>query len=246
MARTKSRRTRAARARSIPGFPDLHAVWRATARPELVGALLVVVAVAAIAYLVPPLARLLPEARDRIVEALGLHAFTAAVIVAALGLVLAARRQHWLVRHRRHLAGFAATLVFVAGILGRWYPASRVGGVDLGVHSAGGDAARLLSAGVAGPLVWTAAFFAAFALLWPRTAARLVRATPGRVAYALAWLWALGLHRAAWRGIRAGARGAGRAIASRNSARPHAATFDEEIAAIVAAQTGAPPAGAPV
>ena len=236
MARTKTRRPRATRARSVRGFPDLHTFWRAMTRPELVGTLLVVVAVAAIAYLVPPLARLLPEARDRSVEALGLHAFTTAVIVAAIGLVLAARRQHWLVRHRRHLAGLAAALVFLAGILGRWYPITRVGGVDLSVHSAGGDAARLLTTGGVGPLVWIAAFLAAFALLWPRTTARLARATPGRVGYALAWLWALGLHRSLGRGLLAGGRGAGRLIARSRGEREHRPTIEDEIEAMLAGQ----------
>ena len=130
MARSKPRRQRASSARHVPSVPDISSVWRVIARPELIGALLVVVAFAAIAYLVPPLAQLLPESRDRLVEALGIHAFTAALALAALGALIALRRVHWLWLHRRHVAGITMALVFVAGVLGRWHPHAQVGGAE--------------------------------------------------------------------------------------------------------------------
>ncbi len=248
MARTKTRRARATRARRLPQIPDITTAWRAVARPELVGALLVVIAVAAIAYLVPPLTRVLPDARDVIVQALGLHAFTAAVVVALVGLVMALRRVAWLTRPApaRRLAGALAFAIFVAGVLGRWYPQTSVGGVDLHVHSAGGDAGRLLADGVIGWTAWLASLVAAFSLLWPRTAARILRAAPGHIGYAVAWLWALGLHRAAGRGIRRGAVALRRAVA-REERRGAALAVDlgEPMAAAAArTATAAPVAGA--
>ena len=183
MARTKARRTRrrSQRARFSPRLPRL-------IRPEIVGAALVVAAVALLPYLLP-LTSVLRSARDEVVGALGLHVFTALVLLMALGVLLAFRKGAWLRSRRRHLAGLALLLVFSAGLLSLWKPDTRVGGVDLAVASAGGDAGRLLTSGWLAGVGWLATLPLGFALLWPRTAQRLLRATPGEIARDGVWLW---------------------------------------------------------
>ncbi|MQA00548.1 MAG: DNA translocase FtsK [Dehalococcoidia bacterium] len=207
MARTRTRRRRTSRGSTTPPVPDILTVGRGLARPEVVGTLLVVIAAAAVPYLVPPLADLLRDARDGLVRTFGLHVFTLTALIATIGLLLALRRGQVLRDHRRHMVGLVALLGFAGGLLGRWRPDTEMGGVDLAVHSAGGDLGRLLSGGWVAAVIWLLLFAAGFGLLWPRTAAALVRATPGAVAAGAAWLWALGLHRAAWNGARNTVRG---------------------------------------
>ena len=182
MARAKTRR--ASRRTAASSFPRL----RRLIRPELLGTLLVVVAVATLPYLLP-LTAVLRSARDELVGALGLHVFSGVAAVAALGVVLALRKSEWLIRRRRHIAGAALLLLFSAGLLSLWRPDTRIGSVDLGETSAGGDLGRLLTGGWPLGLAWLATLPAAFALLWPRTAARLLRATPGEIARDGIWLW---------------------------------------------------------
>ena len=186
MARTKSRRSPArARARSararLPRPPRL-------LRPEVVGTALVVLAAAILPYLLP-LTSVLREARDGLVGTFGVHVFTIVTAVALLGVLLALRRVRWLRGHARHLAGLALLLVFTAGLLGLWRPSASVGAVDLGATSAGGDAGRWLTGGWLAATAWLLTLPAGFALLWPRTAARMLRATPGEAARDGAWLW---------------------------------------------------------
>ena len=204
MARTRPRRTRAPRssARAATAFPDILTLVRFLFRPELVGTLLVVLAAALLPRLLP-LAGVFDDARDGLVRTLGLHAFTLVVLIAAGGGLLALRRGAWLGRHRRHVLGVAALLLFSAGILGRWFPHSQVGAVDLATHSAGGDAGRRLLEGAPAAAVWAAALPLGFALLWPRTAAALLRATPLAVASAALGLRRLGMHRFLARAVRA-------------------------------------------
>ena len=190
MARAKTRR--ASRRTAASSFPRL----RRLIRPELLGTLLVVVAVATLPYLLP-LTAVLRSARDELVGALGLHVFSGVAAVAALGAVLALRKSEWLIRRRRHIAGAALLLLFSAGLLSLWRPETRVGSVDLGGTSAGGDLGRLLTGGWLLGLAWLATLPAAFALLWPRTAARLLRATPGEIARDGIWLWRHGPRQAA-------------------------------------------------
>ena len=204
MARTRSRRTRGQRssARSATPFPDILTVGRFLFRPELVGTLLVVLAAALLPRLLP-LAGVFDDARDGLVRTLGLHAFTLVLLTAAVGGLLALRRGAWLGRHRRHVLGVAALLLFSAGILGLWFPHSQVGAVDLAAHSAGGDAGRRLVEGAPAEAAWAAALPLGFALLWPRTAAALLRAIPLAVASAALGLRRLGMHRFLARAVRA-------------------------------------------
>ncbi|MDO9445288.1 MAG: hypothetical protein Q7K37_08215, partial [Dehalococcoidia bacterium] len=138
MARTRTRRSRAARS-AAPALPDISTVARGVLRPEVLGTVLVVLAVASIPYLVP-LTGVLGEFRDLLVQAFGLHVFTLIVLLAGAGVLLATKRADVLERHARHIAGMLALLVFLAGVLGLWHPATRVGGVDFAEVSAGGDA----------------------------------------------------------------------------------------------------------
>ncbi len=193
MARTRTRRTRAARS-AAPAIPDITTLARGVLRPEVVGTVLVVLAVASIPYLVP-LTGVIGEFRDLLVEALGLHVFTLIVLLAAAGILLVTRRMDVLAEHRRHIAGLLALLAFVAGILGFWQPDTRVGGVDFREVSAGGDAGRALHANAIAVVAWLALFALAFALLWPRTARAFVSNAPRATLDMLRWLWGLGLHR---------------------------------------------------
>src|SRR5690606_18851032 len=119
-------------------IPDILSVGRVIARPEVAGTILVVLAVAAVPYVIP-VTGVLGDLRDRLVETFGLHVFTLIVLIAGLGIVLALRRTAVLQRHARHLVGLLAALVFLAGIFGRWFPDATVGSVDFTSVSAVGN-----------------------------------------------------------------------------------------------------------
>jgi len=193
MARTRTRRSRAARS-AAPALPDISTVARGVLRPEVLGTILVVLAVASIPYLVP-LTGVVGEFRDLLVQAFGLHVFTLIVLLAGAGVLLATKRADLLGRHARHIAGMLALLVFLAGLLGLWQPATRVGGVDFAEVSAGGDAGRALTSNVYATLAWLGLLVAGFALLWPRTARAVATNAPRVLWETLRWLWDLGLHR---------------------------------------------------
>ena len=68
-------------------------------------------------------------------------------------------------------------------------PSASVGAVDLAVTSAGGDAGRWLTGGWLAATAWLLTLPAGFTLLWPHTAARALRATPGEAARDGVWIW---------------------------------------------------------
>ena len=195
MARTRTAR-RARGTRAAGGIPDITDAGRMLFRPEVVGTVFVVLAAAAVPSVIP-LTGVIGEARDSVISALGLHVFTTIALLAALGAVLALRRADLLRSHVRHLAGVALLLLFAAGLLGRWHPETRVGGVDLHEVSAGGSLGRLFTDGLWQTLGWLALAPSGYALLWPRTAWSIARATPPATWGTLKWLWALGLQRRA-------------------------------------------------
>jgi len=182
--------------------PDILSVGHVIARPEVAGTILVVLAVAAIPYVIP-VTGVLGDLRDRLVEGLGLHVFTLIVLIAGLGIVLALKRTEALKRHARHIVGLLAFLVFLAGIFGRWFPAATVGSVDFAVVSAGGDLGRTLNSSIWSGLAWAMTFPVAFTLLWPRTALQIGRNAPRWTWDTIQWLWDLGIHRAIGRGFAA-------------------------------------------
>jgi S-DNA-T family DNA segregation ATPase FtsK/SpoIIIE len=213
MARTKPRRSRGQRSRAgaAVSIPDILTVGRLLLRPQVLGTLLVVLAAAALPYLLP-LTGVIDDARDGIVRALGLHAFTLVVVIAAWGGLLALRRGGWIARHRRHVLGTAVAVVFSAGLLGRWYPDSQVGAVDLAASSAGGDAGRWLARDALITAGWAAMLPLGYALLWPRTTAALLRSAPFAAGRAAAWLWRLGAAQLIGRVARAPFRRGRRAV----------------------------------
>ena len=217
MARTRSRRTRASRSRrrAMRPLPDILTAARWILRPEVVGALLVVLAAAAVPYLLP-LVGVFGDARDALVRALGLHVFTLTALLAVAGVLVAFRRAGRVARHRRHLLGALSLLVFAAGALGGWRPAAEIGSVDLAETSAGG---QLGSAVLAWPwaVAWLAALPLGFALLWPHTSIVVLRASPGAARRSLRAAWRLGLHRRIARAARAA-----RALLRRRRATPPA------------------------
>ena len=203
MARAKSRRPRRTARGSAPFIADLVSLGRFVARPEVVGTALVVLAAAAIPYLLP-LTGVFGAARNVLVSLFGLHIFTVIGLLAGLGVLLALHREYLLRRHIRHVVGFATFLIFLGGLLGLWHPASHVGEVDLAQTSAGGLLGSMVTATWPRTLLWLAMLPASYALLWPRTALRLVCAVPPATWDTLVWLWRLGLHRHAGRGLRYG------------------------------------------
>ena len=200
MARAKSRRPRGAARGSTPVITDLVSLGRRVARPEVIGTALVVIAAAAIPYLLP-LTGVIGAGRDALVALFGLHVFTVIGLLAGLGVLLALHREYLLKRHRRHVAGFAILLVFLVGLFGLWHPATHVGDVDLAQTSAGGLLGGAITSTWWGTMIWLALLPAGYALLWPRTALRLARETPPATWRALKWLWSLGLHRHAGHGV---------------------------------------------
>ncbi|TAJ21203.1 MAG: DNA translocase FtsK, partial [Dehalococcoidia bacterium] len=200
MARTRATR-RARGTRAAGGVPDITDAGRLLLRPEVIGTVLVVLAAAAVPSVIP-LTGVIGEARDGIISALGLHVFTMIALLAALGAVLALRRADILRSHIRHIAGGALLLLFVAGLLARWHPETQVGGVDLHDVSAGGSLGRLFTGSAWQTLGWLVLAPLGYALLWPRTAWAIAKATPPTTWETLKWLWSLGLHRRAASGIR--------------------------------------------
>ena len=217
MARTSSRRSRASRSRrrGIRPLPDILTAARWLLRPEVVGALLIVLAAAAVPYLFP-LVGVLDDARDALVRAVGLHVFTLTVLLAASGVLVGLRRVDRVARHRRHLLGALSLLVFVAGALGSWRPAAEIGSVDLARISAGGEFG---SAVLGWPwiIAWLATLPLGFALLWPHSSIALLRAVPGAARRSLRAAWRLGLHHRVARAGRAAI-----ALLRRRSAAPPA------------------------
>lgn len=205
MARAKTRRPRARRARSKRQVPDILTVGRSLWRPEVIGTALVLAAAATIPYLIP-LTGIVGELRNSLVSTFGLHIFTLIALIGAMGLALALRRRFSWPNRRRHVTGLAAVLVFLTGLLGQWYPDTRVGDVSLLSVSAGGEVGRVLSTNgwtVAG---WLLMLPVAFALLWPRTAASFARELPRATWDVARWLWSLNLHHHAWRGVMSAVR----------------------------------------
>jgi len=196
MARTSRRR--APRRGSTTGFGGIGNFLR---RPELIGTLLVVLAAATVPYLLP-FAGVIADARDGVVQLLGLHVFSLVVVLASAGILIGFRWTAWVSRQRRHLIGGFAFLGVLAGLLGRWYPDRAVGDIDLAVHSAGGDVGRALASWPAGVAVWILLGFTGFALLWPKTAAAMLRGTPGAIGRSARWLWNQHLYRPLGRGLR--------------------------------------------
>ena len=197
MARTTRRRT----TRGSTAGSGFGSIGRFLVRPELIGTVLVVLAAAAVPFLLP-LAGVIADGRDELVRILGLHVFSLVVVLASSGILIAFRRTTWVSRHRRHLFGGLALLGVIAGLLGRWYPDRTVGDIDLTVHSAGGDLGRALASWPIGLAIWLLLGVAGFALLWPKTAASLLRSMPGVVGRSGRWLWAQQLYRPIGRGLR--------------------------------------------
>ena len=204
MARTKSRRNRALGASDTGSFPDVLTVARWLFRPELIGALLVVLAAATVPVLLP-LAGVIGDVRDAAVGALGVHVFTLTLALAASGVVIALRRGEWVRRHRRHVIGVASLVLFSAGALGGWHPDTHVGTADLAQRSAGGDLGAAL---LTRPLLFGSLLSLplGLVLLWPRTTLAAARATPAVAWRALRWGWGLNLHRSVPRALARGAR----------------------------------------
>src|SRR6186713_2170137 len=98
MARMKARPSRASKGARGSQVPDLFTVARWVLRPEVIGVLLLVAAAAVVPSLMP-VGGALPAVRDTLVQALGVHVFTAIVVAAIAGVALGLRRTAWLSSH---------------------------------------------------------------------------------------------------------------------------------------------------
>lgn len=220
MADTRSpRRGAAPRRRPDPrrprqrGTPDILTVGRLLTRPLVSGVVLLLLATGAFPGGIP-LPDTLLEVRAASVRALGLHGTTLALLIAGAAVLLllgdrgpGVRGLLW--RRRRHVLGASVMLAFSAGLLGLWRPELTLDGIQLATVSAGGALGRSFM-GWPSALGWLLTLPAGFALLWPRTSARLVRVTPRAGAGAARSVWRLRLDRHAWRGLCALGRGISR------------------------------------
>jgi S-DNA-T family DNA segregation ATPase FtsK/SpoIIIE len=227
----RSRSARRARDARDPFIPDLFTVGAFFLRPEIVGTLLVVAAAAAVPFLFP-LAGLFRDARDSVVQALGVHVFTMTLLLAVTGAFVAWRHTYLLLEHARHLSGAIVLLVFSAGVLGMWHPTTTVGTVDLAVHSAGGDVGAALSESAIATALWLATLPVGFALLWPLTTRRGLEALPGLLKWLVLATWDLivwlGPHRLLWRGVRQLSLALWRAMRPTRSAEANAEAVDDD------------------
>ena len=190
--------------------PDILSVGRLVVRPQVAGAVILVLAAVALPGVIALPGRLL-DARAEVLGVLGLHQATLALLAALASavLLLGARGPGLaglLWRRRRHVLGAAALLAFSWGLLGMWRPLLTLDGVDLEAASAGGAFGRSLTTWPR-LLPWLLTLPVGFALLWPRTATRLARRAPGAARAGARAVWRWRLDRRAWRGARSVAGG---------------------------------------
>ena len=185
--------------------PDILTVGRLLARPAAAGAAILLLAAVALPGLIALPGRL-AELRASALGLLGLHQATLALLAGGAGAVLLLGRRGpalggplW--RHRRHALGALLMLLFSWGLLGLWRAPFALDGVDLEAASAGGAFGRSLTTW---PhlLLWLLCPPLGFALLWPRTAARLARRAPGAARAAARSVWRWRLDRRAGRAVR--------------------------------------------
>ncbi len=206
MADTRKPRSGAARRPRQSTPPDILTVGRLVARPAVAGAVVLILAAAALPGVIALPAPLV-DLRAEALGVLGVHQATLALLAGIAGIVLLLGGRGpglggplW--RRRRHVLGALLMLLFSWGLLGMWRPLFTVDGVDLEAASAGGALGRSLTTWPR-QLPWLLCLPAGFALLWPRTATRLARRAPRAAAAAARSLWRWRLDRRAWRGVRA-------------------------------------------
>ncbi|MCJ7491090.1 MAG: DNA translocase FtsK [Dehalococcoidia bacterium] len=158
-------------------------------RWEALGVALVVTAMVAIPWLVP-VATGLSEARDGLVETLGVGVFLLIVLLGLFGwlIIRHAFIDAFYVYWRRWLVSlFCAG--FGMGFLGLFRPDWRLGGTTLSDVTAGGNWGHALVTSPPGILGWWSLALAAAAVIWPRGSLLLARQSP-RLAVVV-WRWRL-------------------------------------------------------
>ena len=158
-------------------------------RWEALGVALVVTAMVAIPWLVP-VATGLSEARDGLVETLGVGVFLLIVLLGLFGWLIIRHTfiDAFYVYWRRWLVSlFCAG--FGMGFLGLFRPDWRLGGTTLSDVTAGGNWGHALVASPPGILGWWSLALAAAAVIWPRGSLLLARQSP-RLAVVV-WRWRL-------------------------------------------------------
>lgn len=181
-------RPSAGKRRNGPSLPDQIIVW--LLRVETFGVAIVLVACLAIASLAGSSSPL-----DGLVKALGLHAMTAALALAGLGIVVWTRQIDLLGRYPRVLASSAPLVPFTAGLLGLFRPNWHLGANSLAQVTAGGEFGKALMGDPLGVILWLISGALVVVVAWPRAAVAALERTPGAVA--TVWEWRIPQHVAA-------------------------------------------------
>jgi len=181
------RRRSAGRARGGPSF--FSTLRSLIFRWEALGIALVVAAIVAVPWLVPVTTGL-SEARDTLVETLGVGIFFLILLMVLVGWLIIRRAlplafylywRRWLVS--LFIAGFGL------GLLGLFRPDWRLGGATLSDVSAGGNWGHALVAGPIGILGWLSLVLATAVVVWPRESLHLARRSPRLTI--VVWRWRL-------------------------------------------------------
>jgi len=128
-----------------------------------------------------------PSPLDGLVEVVGLHVLSLALIVAGVGALVWRRQLSLFLRYPRALASGALLLLVSAGVLGLVRPALALGGESLADVTAGGNTGHFLMSNLIGALVWVASGLVLVALAWPDGVRSAVGSTPGL--FAAVWGW---------------------------------------------------------
>jgi S-DNA-T family DNA segregation ATPase FtsK/SpoIIIE len=181
------RRRTAGRARGGPSF--FSTLRSLIFRWEALGVALVVGAVVAVPWLVP-VATGLSEARDALVETLGMGVFFLILLMILVGWLIIRRSlpEAFYAYWRRWLV-FAFIAGFGLGFLGLFRPDWRLGGTRLSDVTAGGNWGHALVAGPVAILGWLSLVLAAAVVVWPRESLQVARRSP-RLAVVV-WRWRL-------------------------------------------------------
>lgn len=157
-------------------------------RPEALGAVLIVIAAAALSWLVP-FAQTLPALRDDLVAFLGLHIFTVVGLVMFIGWLLIRHQLTATLRLWQRWLGWSLAALALAGVLALWRPDWQVGSVSLRTVTAGGGLGESFIASPGGILVWLVVALSAGFLLAPQAMLTGLRYLP--VIVRTVWNWHL-------------------------------------------------------
>jgi S-DNA-T family DNA segregation ATPase FtsK/SpoIIIE len=122
-----------------------------------------------------------------IVRSTGLLVFAFEAAFAGVGLLIWRRDLMLPLSYPRFLFAALPGLLFLAGLLGFFSPASTIGGIELSEVTAGGELGDYLAGSAVGMLVWVVSGIAFVAIVLPQQSKAVVERTPD--AAATVWGW---------------------------------------------------------